>query len=783
VGERARRLLRRRLRLLAFGLSVIGAVPAVALAAAPAGWPGVHSIAGARTRSPMASLSGWLSPTVAFPERDLVLRTTARRALSVSRVHISENGQTIHPSRLTRLSAPAPGDLGVMFVIQRSASMGGGGLAAAVSAARAIGTSKPGNERFGAIAFAARPSVLLGLTTDRRAIDRRLRTTPAVDSAACNVAAATQQALARLAAAKTRLGVVVVISDGVGGAERTSGPTAATVRAAAARADAPVITVGLRDERATTASLTALAHSAPGSFVLSSEGRLSSTLTSTLRTVADRHYVLGYRSHAPAGSSVAITAVASGLSGQLNASYRVPGIAPTPPSRPQPSAGASAPTPSAPRPAAPTSAPASRSATPPSSSGTPPPSTTRAPSPPSTTRAPSPASTTRSRSPQASSRGIPGSKSGTPGRPAATSGPTAPVGPSAAGGRDPSTDAPHLVGEPEPNFGRELPPSPMRTTSFWSSGVAVPAVAIVCALLGALALWFVLRRPQGATVRARVGNFLPIGGGNDGAEAPSPSRRSRLLGSLERGSWWPTFVEAVEISRNPRPPMSLVKRAAAGGMVAGLLLGLISGSVLAALAPLLLWPFVLRALVLRAARKQRDRFRDTLPGYLQDMASAIRVGRSFAGALAAVASDAEEPTRSELERAATDEALGRPLEESLEAVGRRMLCPDMDQVALVAELNRRSGSNVAEALDRVADGARERTDLRREMGALTAQAKMSSSVLTALPVVVLMGLVLLAPSYAHPLLHSTMGFVVLLFGAGLIASGWKVMKKITNIEA
>ena len=160
------------------------------------------------------------------------------------------------------------------------------------------------------------------------------------------------------------------------------------------------------------------------------------------------------------------------------------------------------------------------------------------------------------------------------------------------------------------------------------------------------------------------------------------------------------------------------------------------------------------------------------------MASAIRVGRSFVGALAIVADSADEPTRSEFERAVTDESLGRPLDESLLAVGVRMQSLEMDQIALIAELNRRSGSNVAEALDRVAEGARDRADLLREMKALTAQAKMSSSVLTGMPVVLLLGLSVIAPSYAHPLFHTTYGFVALgLRRRSSSLSGWKVMKK------
>lgn len=330
------------------------------------------------------------------------------------------------------------------------------------------------------------------------------------------------------------------------------------------------------------------------------------------------------------------------------------------------------------------------------------------------------------------------------------------------------------------------PPAPATPApGFWASPAAVPAIAVICSLLIALAIALAFYQPSRRAVRLRVGSFIPTEPEPVDQFSPNPAETEVKgpFASLARSNWWPPFVEAVEISRSPHSPVYLVKRAAAIAAVAAVILTVISGMPLLGLAALILWPFPLRTLVYRAANKQREKFRDTLPIYLQDLASAIRVGRSFVGALGVVGEGAEEPTRSEFERAATDEALGRPLEESLEAVSRRMQSNDMDQVALIAALNRKSGSNVAEALDRVAEGARDRADLRREIRALTAQAKLSSTVLTALPGVLLAGLSVLSPQYSHPLFHTTLGIVSMVIGAGLVVGGWKVMQKITRVEA
>jgi tight adherence protein B len=328
------------------------------------------------------------------------------------------------------------------------------------------------------------------------------------------------------------------------------------------------------------------------------------------------------------------------------------------------------------------------------------------------------------------------------------------------------------------------PVAPAQSTSFWNSSASILIVAGISGLLIVMAIALAFHRPAKRAVRTRVGSFIPgsdIAG--EGDSLGSPQRARGLGGLLERGNWWLPFVEDVEIARSAHTPVQLVKRAAIMGVVVAILVTIVSGSVLFGIVPLLLWPIPLKMLIARAARKQRELFVDSLPGYLQDLASALRVGRSFASGLGIIAGNADEPVRSELERAVADEALGRPLDESLVAVGKRMRSTDTDQVALIAALNRRSGSNVAEALDRVAEGARERADMRREAKALTGQAKMSSWVLTALPPLLLIFISFISPLYAHPLFHTTIGIALLIMCGLMVFAGWKVMKKITTIKA
>jgi tight adherence protein B len=345
----------------------------------------------------------------------------------------------------------------------------------------------------------------------------------------------------------------------------------------------------------------------------------------------------------------------------------------------------------------------------------------------------------------------------------------------------PRRPAPKTTPRVLPGLAQGSPP-PAHAQSFWTSSLGILVVAAACALLLGLALAVLLMRvPASRAVQARVGSFVPgaVQSGEGGLEQASGGSVARWL---ERRRKWPKFVEEVEIARMRRSPVALFKRAAVLSVLAAIILAVAFGSPLVGIVPLVIWPYVLKAVVRRAARRQRAKFNDQLPSHLQDLAGAMRAGRSIVGAFSAVADSADEPTRGEFERVVTDEQLGLPLEKSIEAISVRMEAEDMQQVALIAALHRRSGSNVAEALDRVAEGARESQELRRELKALTGQARLSSLVLTSLPIVLLIGLTVIAPQYVHPLYHSTVGIVLLVISAAMVFGGFRVMKRIVNVQ-
>jgi tight adherence protein B len=111
-----------------------------------------------------------------------------------------------------------------------------------------------------------------------------------------------------------------------------------------------------------------------------------------------------------------------------------------------------------------------------------------------------------------------------------------------------------------------------------------------------------------------------------------------------------------------------------------------------------------------------------------------------------------------------------------------MASRDVEQLALVAELQRETSGNAAEVVDRVAETVRERFDLKRLIQTLTMQGRMSRWIVSALPIMIILALQVENPGYLHPLFASTGGRLVFGLAAAWAVVGSYVIKRIVEIE-
>ena len=316
------------------------------------------------------------------------------------------------------------------------------------------------------------------------------------------------------------------------------------------------------------------------------------------------------------------------------------------------------------------------------------------------------------------------------------------------------------------------------------TGGAAPAiVSVACGILVGLAV-LMLAGGRRVSVAKRIGAYVTL----EDAHSDDPGRSliERALGDkqarqIARSPFMTRLRVEMEVADIKFGPEQLTVLVVLGTVLVGWLLASSTRSPVAALLALFV-PVAANAAVKTLAGRQRRAFSEQLPDNLSVIASAMRAGQTFIGALRVVLDDAPEPSRRELKRAVMDEQLGTPLAEALKRVTERMHSEDFQHVAIVAALQRETGGNTAEVIDLVANTVRERIEIRRMVRGLTAQGRLSGGVLSMLPVALLMMISLVNPNYVHPLFHSTTGLVALGIGVGLVVMGALVMRKIIDIK-
>jgi tight adherence protein B len=322
-----------------------------------------------------------------------------------------------------------------------------------------------------------------------------------------------------------------------------------------------------------------------------------------------------------------------------------------------------------------------------------------------------------------------------------------------------------------------------KVDGFWGSSAAT----IVAALLGALLIgWIVfalskLLRPD---VRSRIAEFVPDRGETQ-EEAASQHRQSQVLADAERQlsktPWWASFKEDVDVAKINIAPIQILALTTIATVF------LVWVGVVPAANPALavlfgLTPVGVHVAITTLANRQRRQFDAQLADNLQVVASAMRAGHSFIGAMSVAVDDAAEPSKTELRNVVREEQLGIPLDQACATVARRMRSEEFEYVGLVAMLQRETGGNTAEVLDRVTETIRERFDLRRLVRTLTAQGRLGGIIVSALPLVLIAVISLADKQYLDPLLHTSGGRVLLAAGAVLMAIGWIAIRRIIDIK-
>lgn len=184
----------------------------------------------------------------------------------------------------------------------------------------------------------------------------------------------------------------------------------------------------------------------------------------------------------------------------------------------------------------------------------------------------------------------------------------------------------------------------------------------------------------------------------------------------------------------------------------------------------------------RAARKRTEAIAAGLAPALQLLVDNLRVGRDLVSALSEVSESADEPVASLFATVVSEVRLGARVDVAFADVADEEDDRHLSVVASAVGLNIEFGGNLVEILGSVIESLEEEDRLRRDIDSLTADGRLSSTVLLVLPVLTLIVVSVLSPGYAAPLINEPAGR--LMSGVGLILGvvGWLWLRALSNPE-
>jgi tight adherence protein B len=206
-----------------------------------------------------------------------------------------------------------------------------------------------------------------------------------------------------------------------------------------------------------------------------------------------------------------------------------------------------------------------------------------------------------------------------------------------------------------------------------------------------------------------------------------------------------------------------------GSLLISLLIGLLLGSA----------PF---AFVMNKRTRRFDKFEQELPEALDLMVSSLRAGNSLVSALRLVAFESPDPVGTEFRTCFEEQNYGLELRAAMENLVTRVPLQDLRIVVTAILIQKESGGNLAEVLDKASYVIRERFRLRRQVRVHTAQGRLTGWILSLLPVVLGIALYLISPETISVLWTRSIGVKLLYTAVGMTVAGALIIRRIVNME-
>jgi tight adherence protein B len=322
-------------------------------------------------------------------------------------------------------------------------------------------------------------------------------------------------------------------------------------------------------------------------------------------------------------------------------------------------------------------------------------------------------------------------------------------------------------------------------------------IALLLVVACAGAVFLVLRGNTGAgalAVAQRLGRYglstagsSPSGSQPDVSQLFVPSGRQqsavtrqveKVVGRGRYARWAFTKLEQADLKMTPAEFTSICAAVFVMAMLIGLILkgglGVFLGAIVGLIAP---WMY----LRFRSNRRKK-KFLEQLADMCQMMGNSMRAGFSILQSMDLVGQEGPAPASQEFERVVTEVKLGLPMETALEHLQQRQPGENLELMIVAINVQRQIGGNLSEILMVIAQTIRERVRFERDLKALTAQARYSSYIITALPLAVAFVINLMDTEYESYLYKTTVGNIMIGVSIAMLALGYFFLRRIADIE-
>ena len=192
--------------------------------------------------------------------------------------------------------------------------------------------------------------------------------------------------------------------------------------------------------------------------------------------------------------------------------------------------------------------------------------------------------------------------------------------------------------------------------------------------------------------------------------------------------------------------------------------------------------YVAPALYLRNRRGHRlEQFDAQLPRAMELIANSMKAGQSVTQALSAVTDNAGPPASDEFGLARREIELGASIESALNNMVKRLGSDDLRLMVMVITIQHSFGGDLPAVLITLSDTMRQRSEMRAEVLAATAQSRASALIVTLLPIVAAGFLFLVVPNYFRPMFTNPVGWAIIALAAILLVIGNFIIRRFTAI--